>query len=256
MSELEFDALELEAAPDLPTPSEPPSPPATPCIICADCDLYDHAPPSLEDGAQLAEPWTLRCKAHAGICRGCYKPGVTDGRKDNCPTCAVGQFVCIVCVVMHCAYEHGDPINQPIAIGQKRCFRHQGWCAGCMKFSVESDAEDVCAKCKRDGYRAAHSPADVDVGQLKREKFLCFHATPTACRSPGQWDCVCGCDCYWCNNRYGWAQPYGPPKLPPPPTAEQDARQKMMDYLMGMSREEWLAEMRGLWAAPPPKAKP
>lgn len=233
-----MESFELE--PDFPDAVSPPlPPPPKECIVCQDLALYDDAP-LFEGPPRLAAPGSIRCAEHAGVCRGCYKLGITSDRKDFCTSCAENQFLCIVCTSMHLACGYGDPVHQPKAVGQKRCFRHQGWCAACMKFSVESDAEDVCAKCKRDGYRPAYTVKDIDFGELQRDKCLCWHASATPCHSPGQWDHLCACSCYWCNNRYGWdpMSAAGPRTLPAPPTAEQDMRDALLEKLSWMSTEE------------------
>lgn len=202
---------ETAAAPAAASPPfepPPPPPPQRSCVVCDDLALFgsEDDPP-----AEPALPWTLRCARHTGHCANCHQPGVRDPTFDNCPTCAEKKNICVVCVSVHCAYGEMDVVllaDYP----SRRCHQHKGWCAACLQYSVETDTDECCAKCKRENLVPAYTRTSVDLGKLEREGYFCRHFF----RSDSCYQCYCAC--YWCTNRYGYAGQ--PMRLPPPPPPE------------------------------------
>ncbi len=195
------------------------------CFICEDLKLYGDT----SDPVQPAEPGSRRCAEHTGWCSRCRKGTVSDDCCDDCADCLPKQPVCLVCRSLVSQYYNLDVAHYVGISGsgkaERRCFLHAGWCAACFNYSVTDDALDVCAKCERDGRQPFVDPAAADYGRLLRDKMLCFHGAATPCHM-GHWQKSCGCDCYWCNNMYGWVGYRR--TLPPPPTQQEEARENFL----------------------------
>lgn len=220
--------------PPVPPPPPPTPPPPQPCFLCEYAEIYDvsDAPPRAD-----AVPGTRRCAAHAGRCSSCPEGRVMRDERDLCDACGDRQPLCHVCCAVHIHYNHGDALHAPATPGGLRCFLHLGHCASCLKYSVESETDLVCAKCARDGYRPAYGPKDLNMRELLRDKFYCTHAAATPCYAPGRIDvCTCGCSCYWCNSLYGWVGYRR--QLPPPPTKQEEEREAALQYFLSLTCEE------------------
>jgi hypothetical protein len=191
-------------------PPQPPPPPAEPlplkpCIVCEDLEIFGSADDPPSEPAVLG---SLRCWRHTRQCVSCRQQTITNPLFNNCASCAERMNLCIACISIHRVYGELDPVllaDYP----SRRCHQHKGWCAACLEYSVETEEDDCCAKCKRENLRPAYTRASVDIGDLERTRSLCRHFwSAMSCND-------CYCRCFSCTNRYGYAHP--PRRLPAPP---------------------------------------